>query len=532
MVINKQMALCLIIVGLVVLEGRTHWDFPHSNNVAQCKTMLSTQSVEQVGALIDALGIVTWRKKIALEELSQRNTPRSLQEIDRLNSKLSAKLDVDSRELCAKIAVDAIRRTCKTETEQVAALGAILDSTSRENSYNAREASRELSLIGTSLAREVLIAKEAKWPIITRIARLGLEIINLDVEAAVGLLLDSAYQDLHTPEIEGVAKLVAERLHFQSLINRDGKAVLLQVVRRQTQFQGQNIQQSAVDRRYITFLQELRVDAEKSEKKKEIDVKQPTDDPNRNAQNRDRLSNTPPVTSNAAPTKAVAPISSSRPDREAFMRSEERGEDYSGKDSKTLISILSQSKDKIELKKATKVLGDRSIAGTLKLTESEKASMTNIVQICLMKELDVDSQEDARELIERLWWTAVPGLLNNIANEKPAIREIALKSLSLMRNEEIIRSLMDIAKQSPHEPTRMMAIFALGNMTEKRGSLIPGRLCMDEATSRELAEKQIRPFLNTLLATEKNAEMKALLGRALNTLDVAPDRRPVRVPNK
>lgn len=101
-----------------------------------------------------------------------------------------------------------------------------------------------------------------------------------------------------------------------------------------------------------------------------------------------------------------------------------------------------------------------------------------------------------------------------------------------MKNEEIIRSLMDIAKQSTHEPTRMMAIFALGNMTEKRSSLIPGRLCMDEATSRELAEKQIGPFLNTLLTTEKNAEIKALLGRALKSLDEAPDRRLIRVPNK
>ncbi len=156
------------------------------------------------------------------------------------------------------------------------------------------------------------------------------------------------------------------------------------------------------------------------------------------------------------------------------------------------------------------------------------------MQKCLQQVTSPDSNErsDGREQIERLWWSAVPGLFNNIANENPAIREVALKSLSLMKSEEIIRSLMDIAKQSSHEHTRMMAIFALGNMTEKRGSLIPGRLCMNEATSRELTEKQIRPFLNTLQTTEKSAEMKALLGRALKSLDAAPDRRPVRVPQK
>lgn len=554
MVINRIVVLCSIIAWTLIVSGFGSADIKTPEKVEAYKAKLKMQSVEQLNALFDAMfrpnstnnwtenersfvsdakGLATWKKWLTIEELASRRTPKHLDELDRIDKELSKWIyNGECMELRAKIAVSKISLINKSEAEQVAALGKILDSTSRENYFNAQEASRELSRIGSRSARDMLIAKEGKWPIMMRTARLGLEIKNLDLEAAVGHLLDSAYKDLNRPEIEGVAKLVAERVYFQSLINKDANVVLSNVVRRQTQFQGLNKQQSAAGMRYNDFLQELRVSAEKSIKEKELTLTQHMSNPNINTQKQDTISNSPLVTTNVAAVKVVESPSSSHPERKSFTRPEERGEDFSQKSSAALIAILSISKEKVALKKAAKVLGDMSAAGTLRLTEVEKASMTNIVQICLMKELAVDSQEDARELIERLWWTAVPGLLNNIANENLAIREIALKSLSLMRNEEIIRSLMDIAKQSPHEPTRMMAIFALGNMTEKRGSLIPGRLCMDEATSRELAEKQIRPFLNTLLITEKSAEMKALLGRALKSLDEAPDRRLIRVPNK
>jgi hypothetical protein len=534
MVINKQLVLSSLMAGLIVLEGRTDWDFPHSNNVAQCKSTLSTQSVEQVGALIETRGIVTWRKKLALEELSQRNTPISLKEIERLNSDLSVKRDRDSCELCAKIAVDVIRRSCKTEQARIDALAQMLDS---KKVGFLNEAVAELLAIGSSNARQALLLREEKGSILAKEARLSIDIKGLSMEEAIDYLLKPVQNAFLIYGKDANRKVVAESTCLQGLKARDARAFLAMATNRRQQLLKKKEQQTEADIRYGQYLQEQCDAAKTSIKNVETFVARRIMSPGSNAvQQVNNVRDTAPLSSNVVPAKVVLTPSPPPPrsEHKTFTRPEERGEDYSGKDSTALISILSQSKDKIELKKATKVLGDRSIAGTLKLTESEKASLTNIVQKCLQQVTSTDSNErsDGREQIERLWWSAVPGLFNNIANENPAICEVALKSLSLMRNEEIIRSLMEIAKQCTHEPTRMMAIIALGNMTEKRESLVPGRLCMDEATSRELAEKQIRPFLNTLLATEKNAEMKSLLERALKTLDEAPDRRLIRVPSK
>lgn len=534
MVINKQLVLSSLIAGLIALEGRSDWDFPHSNNVVQCKATLSTQSVEQVGALIETGGIVTWRKKLALEELSKRNTPRSLREIDRLNSIFSAKQDRGSCEVCAKIAVDAIRRTCKTEQERVDALAQMLDS---KKVGFSNEAVAELLAIGSSNARQALLLREGKGSMLAKEARLSIDIKGLSMEEAIDYLLKPIQNAFLKYGKDANRKVVAESTCLQGLEAREARVFLDIVTSRRQQLLKKKEQQTEADIQYGQYLQEKCDSAKASIKNIETSAVRRIMSQGSNAvQQVNNVKDTNPISSNVVPAKVVSTPSLPPPlsERKTFTRPEERGEDYSGKDSKTLISILSQSKDKIELKKATKVLGDRSIAGTLKLTESEKASLTNIVQKCLQQVTSTDSNErsDGREQIERLWWSAVPGLFNNIANENLAICEVALKSLSLMRNEEIIRSLMEIAKQCTHEPTRMMAIIALGNMTEKRESLVPGRHCMDEATSRELAEKQIRPFLNTLLAREKNAEMKAFLGRALKTLDEAPDRRLIRVPSK
>lgn len=359
MVINRIVVLCSIIAWTLIVSGFGSADIKTPERVEAYKAKLKMQSVEQLNALFDAMfrpnstnswtenersfvsdakGLATWKKWLTIEELASRRTPKHLDELDRIDKELSKWVyNGECMELRAKIAVSKISLINKSEAEQVAALGKILDSTSRENYFNAQEVSRKLSSIGSRSAREVLIAKEGKWPIMMRTARLGLEIKNLDLEAAVGHLLDSAYQDLNRPEIKGVAKLVAERVYFQSLINKDANVVLSNVVRRQTQFLGRKQQQTASDKRYNTFLQELRGSAEKAIIKKELNLKQPMDDPNINTHKRHTISNTPPVISNAVLTKAVAPTSLSRSDRESFTRPEERGEDFSQKGCSWLI---------------------------------------------------------------------------------------------------------------------------------------------------------------------------------------------------
>lgn len=212
-----------------------------------------------------------------------------------------------------------------------------------------------------------------------------------------------------------------------------------------------------------------------------------------------------------------------------FSRPEDLGEDFSKLPQSDLLKRLAETEDRIELRKAAKSLGDRSIAGTLTLSKQESAILTNAVQKCLqrVKATDSNDREEGRQQIHRFWWSAAPTLLENIDSEDGAIAETAIKSLILMRNETILKSLMNTAKTAPALGSRLNAIFTLGCMTEQRESLIDGRTCMDRESSKKLADTLMRPFLDELAKTETNAEVRNAVFSALEDLTLAAERRLV-----
>ena len=75
---------------------------------------------------------------------------------------------------------------------------------------------------------------------------------------------------------------------------------------------------------------------------------------------------------------------------------------------------------------------------------------------------------------------------------------MAIKSLILMRNETIIKALIQKAESAKDEYTKAMVVFALKKMKEQRKSLIPGRECLDEDQSRILYDQLVAPFLKAL----------------------------------
>jgi hypothetical protein len=218
------------------------------------------------------------------------------------------------------------------------------------------------------------------------------------------------------------------------------------------------------------------------------------------------------TTSNATPA--------ARHEARACSRPEDKGADFSQMDKEDLLRRLSQSADVSDLRKAAKALGDRSITGALSLSEQEKAAITNVVQQCLLQTMSKNAKErvEARQQIERLWWAAVPALMANIERREAAAVEAVIKSLTLMRNEEIVCSLMESAQTASSADTRMVAIFALGKMTEKRESLILGRTCLNEEESSRLAEKTIRPFLQEMAKTATNTIVLGAVARAVKDL--------------
>jgi len=179
---------------------------------------------------------------------------------------------------------------------------------------------------------------------------------------------------------------------------------------------------------------------------------------------------------------------------------EEHGEDLSRLPASDAVSKLCQSKDRVERRKLAKVIGDRSKNGRLALTPQEEKAVAQIVVDTLQqaKSSVADEREEARQQIERLWHAAVPTLIANLQTNDLTMAELAAKSLILMRNETILKTLVAEAKSETEEGRRQLLLFTLSKMKEQRKSLIPGRECLDEKESEKLFEQHVAPALEEL----------------------------------
>lgn len=183
-----------------------------------------------------------------------------------------------------------------------------------------------------------------------------------------------------------------------------------------------------------------------------------------------------------------------------MSRPEERGEDLSNLGTAEAVSRLSRSKDMIERRKLAQVIGDRSLSGTLQLSEPEKEQVRHQVTNLLSqaKSPDPNQRAEARQQIERLWHAAAPTLIASISPREVTASELAVKSLILMRNEAIVNDLVRAAKSTADEGRRQMLLFALSHMKEHRESLIRGRACLGEKESDELYQRVVVPALESL----------------------------------
>jgi hypothetical protein len=181
-------------------------------------------------------------------------------------------------------------------------------------------------------------------------------------------------------------------------------------------------------------------------------------------------------------------------------RPEDLGQELSDLSNAESVARFSQSTDRIERRKLAKLIGDRSKAGKLQLLEEEKQELAKIVVQNLKQANSPDANErsEARHQIERLWYAAVPTLVTSITTNDLTISELCVKSLILMRNEAIIRALIQEAKSTEDEGRKELLVFALSKMKEQRKSLIPGRECLSAQESEELYNKVVTPALDEI----------------------------------
>jgi hypothetical protein len=184
----------------------------------------------------------------------------------------------------------------------------------------------------------------------------------------------------------------------------------------------------------------------------------------------------------------------------AFSRPEERGEDLSGLSASEAVSRFSVSTDKVERRKLAKTIGDRSIAGTLRLSRAEEKQLQQEVEktLQLAKSSDANERTEARQQIERLWRAAAPTLIAHVTTNNIAIAELSLKSLILMRDETIVSNLVAEAKSAKDDARKQMLVFGLSQMKEQRESLVPGRECLDVGRSADIYVRLVAPALQEL----------------------------------
>lgn len=188
-----------------------------------------------------------------------------------------------------------------------------------------------------------------------------------------------------------------------------------------------------------------------------------------------------------------------------ITRPEERGEDFTLKSNAELINYLQTSGDIVELRKTAFELGNRHIKGTYEPTGTDEQVIKNVVDsyFDMAKSPNANTREEGRFQIHRLWRLAVPALLDYLKDDDLTKMELAAKSLILMRNEDIISSVINIAERTTDTRKKKLLLFVLTKMEEQRTTIVPNRQCLGSETSKELYNRLVVPALKRMELPDK-----------------------------
>ena len=191
-------------------------------------------------------------------------------------------------------------------------------------------------------------------------------------------------------------------------------------------------------------------------------------------------------------------LSRKYPNRRTFYP-EDFGEQLTETPKEELLRRLATSKDSIELRKIAQVLGDREMAGTLKLTDAETTIVDTRIRAYIYEKADFYGQHpEVHDQILRFWHLAIPELLRNLENRNEDIQSFVFNILVQMRSERVVRIMINKAKACKPSNLKDMYIGTLGIMTQQEDMNLPNRQCLNEKDSQELFSKIIEPALKEL----------------------------------
>ena len=191
--------------------------------------------------------------------------------------------------------------------------------------------------------------------------------------------------------------------------------------------------------------------------------------------------------------KELMALMSKYPNRGTFYP-EEFGEQLIDSSKEELIRRLATSKDKIELRKIAQILGDRAMAKTLKLTDSETAAIDKRIRAYILQKADFyGDNSEVHDQILRFWDLAIPEMLRHLEHPNADVRAFVFNTLVQMRSENVVRIMINKAKVCKDIRIKEMYIGILGFMTQQEDMNLPNRQCMSVKDSEELFVRLIQP---------------------------------------
>ena len=225
---------------------------------------------------------------------------------------------------------------------------------------------------------------------------------------------------------------------------------------------------------------------------------------------------------------ATAPALEDREPRPRFVRAEDRGEDFSLLPTSEVVRRLVSTNERVVRRKAARVLGDRRLGGKLILADGVKNLLSAYVsrQIQLTAAPMGEDRAEANDQIQRLWRLATSGVIDGLAEKNLAIVEAAMRNLALMRNQDIVATLVRRIEGSQDTVFRTHAVVALGMMRGKRDCLVPGRHTLGDEESEAIGTNVITPFLTRLETAEQDPQVRQAIKMAFELLRNPHDARP------
>ena len=159
-----------------------------------------------------------------------------------------------------------------------------------------------------------------------------------------------------------------------------------------------------------------------------------------------------------------------------------------------------KNEDCVKLRTVAQELGDRHLKGNLSLNAEQRIAIDNTVKeyLKLVTSEEDNDWEEAKLQMYRFWTLAAPMLLKNMDHSDKRIARFAAQTLIEMRDEQIIKKIIEKANTNTNSRKEKFYILTLEMMKNQFIIQIPNRQSMSKEETEKTYNELIEPALKKL----------------------------------